>query len=151
MDAVFNQNLHPITILMILDANKQRIPCKTLLDQCCTDTGLISWELAKMLKLPTTEGNPHTFVTAAGTFTTKKMLKIMEAVLPCLLTNCTFLIDLMIIPEECSTEMNYGTIIGQESMRLLNLDTSLQDNTISWGEKEISMFLQDYWTAKQIK
>jgi hypothetical protein len=68
----------------------------TFLDQCCTDTGLISWELAKMLQLPTTNG-----VMAARTFTADKVLQIKDTMLPCLSTNCTFSINLMVIPEKC--------------------------------------------------
>lgn len=71
-NAMSGQSLHPITILTVLDKNKQCIACKTLLDQCCTDMSFISWELAKMLDLPTTDGNPSTFLTAAGTFTNEK-------------------------------------------------------------------------------
>jgi hypothetical protein len=47
--------------------------------------------------------------------------------------------------------MNYGTIIGQGSMRLLDLNTSVRDNTISWGEKSIPMVPRDYWTAERIQ
>lgn len=151
MDVKSSRGLHPITILTLLDKDKQRIASKTLLDQCCTDTGLISFELAKMLGLPTTDGNPRTFVTAAGMFTANKVLQIKDAMLPCLSTNRTFSIDLMVIPEKCSAEMNYGAIIGQESMRLLDLDTSVRDNTISWGEKSIPMVSRDYWTAERIQ
>jgi hypothetical protein len=46
--------------------------------------------------------------------------------------------------------MNYGVIIGQESMRLLDLDTSVRDNTVSWGDCEISMVPRDYWTVERI-
>ena len=37
-----DQSLHPITIITILDHSKKRVACKALLDQCCTDKGLIS-------------------------------------------------------------------------------------------------------------
>ena len=104
-----------------------------------------------MLQLPNIDGNPRTFITAAGTFTADKILQITDAMLPCLLTTRTFLIDLMVIPEKCSADMNYGAIIGQESMRLLDLDTSVCDNTISWGEKSIPMDPHDYWTAGRIQ
>lgn len=150
-DNVLSQSLHPITIITMLDKSKQRVASKALVDQCCTDTGLISWELAKMLQLPTIDGNPRTFITAAGTFTADKILRITDAMLPCLSTNRTFSIDLMVIPEKCSADMNYGAIIGQESMRLLDLDTSIRENTISWGEKSIPMVPRDYWTAERIQ
>ena len=139
-----NLGLHPITILTLFNKNQERVACKALLDQCCTDTGLITWDLAETLSLPMTEGNPKTFVTAAGTFTTKDILKVSDAMLPCLSRNRTFMIELMVVPKECSTENNYGAIIGQESMRLLDLDMSVRDNTISWGDERIAMAPRDY-------
>ena len=146
-----SKGLHPITILTLLNGSQERIACKALLDQCCTDNGLITWELAEMLNVPATSGEPRTFVTAAGTFTTTDVLKISNAMLPCLSNNRTFTIELMIIPKECGGDMNYGAIIGQESMRLLDLDTSVRDNTISWGDERIAMVPRDYWTAERIQ
>jgi hypothetical protein len=35
-------------------------------------------------------------------------------------------------------------------MRLLNLDTSVRDNTISWGDCEVDMVPRDYWTTERI-
>jgi hypothetical protein len=77
-------------------------------------------------------------------------LKLENAMLPCLSTNRSFTIELMIIPKECCENMNYGIIIGQESMRLLDLDTSVRDNTISWGDCEVNMVPRDYWTTQRI-
>jgi hypothetical protein len=34
---------------------------------------------------------------------------------------------------------NYGVILGEESMRALDIDTSVRNNTISWSDKEITM------------
>ena len=56
----------------------------------------------------------------------------------------------MVIPKECCANMNYGIIIGQESMRLLDLDTSVRDNTISWGDCEVDMVTRDHWTEQRI-
>lgn len=145
------ESLHPITILTLLDKNQQRVACTTLLDQCCTDNGIISWKLAKMLDLPTYNSVPKTFITAAGTFITDKIVKLTNAMLPCLSTSETFTIELMIIPKECSNDMSYGAIIGQDSMRTLDIDTSVRHNTISWQDKEIPMVSRDYWTAKRIQ
>jgi hypothetical protein len=145
-----SQNLHPITIITLLDSNQKRVACKALLDQCCTDRGLISWEMANMLNLPTTSSEPKVFATANGSFSSNATLKLENAMLPCLSTNRTFAIELMVIPKECSASMNYGVIIGQESMRLLDLDTSVRDNTISWGDCEVNMVPRDYWTMERI-
>ena len=70
--------------------------------------------------------------------------------LPCLSANQSFSIELMIIPKQCCVEMNYVIIVGQESMQLLDLDTSVQDNVISWGDCEVSMVTRGYWTEQCI-
>lgn len=70
------QNLHPISITTFLDNNHKRVACRALLDHCCIDMGLISWDLADMLNLPMTTSNPKVFTTANGTF--KRSPKIGE-------------------------------------------------------------------------
>jgi hypothetical protein len=55
----------------------------------------------------------------------------------------------MVIPKDCM-ERNYGIIIGQESIWLLDLDTSVRDNTIAWGHCEVDMVPRDYWTTERI-
>ncbi len=141
-------NLHPITVITLPDKNQKRVACKVPLDQCCTDKGLISQELVEMLDLPTTKGTPRIFTTAAGTVSADRILKIDNAMLPCLSTNRTFTAELMVIPSQKSS--NYEVILGEESMRALDLDTSVRDNTISWGDKEIPMVPRDYWTMERI-
>lgn len=47
----------------------------------------------------------------------------------------------MVVPEQCSAGLSYGVIIGQESIRILDLDISVQDNTIRWSEEQISIVL----------
>ena len=123
--------LHPIIILTLLDRNQQRIACTTLLDQCCTDNGIISWELVKTLDLPAYNSTPKAFITAAGTFTSDKIVKLTNAMLPCLLTSETFTLELIIIPKECISDMSYDTIIGQDSMHILDINTSICHNTMT--------------------
>ncbi len=103
-----------------------------------------------MLDLPAHNTTLKTFIPAAGTFTTDKTVKLTNVMLPCLSTCVTFTLELMIIPKECSSDMNYGAIIGQDSMNKLDINTSVRHNTISWHDNEISMVSHDYWTAKQI-
>jgi len=64
--------------------------------------------------------------------------------------NCTFMIELMVVPQECSADLNYGVILSQDTMQALDLDTSIRDNTIPWGEEQISMVPHDYWTEEHI-
>ena len=54
----------------------------------------------------------------------------------------------MVIPSQKSS--NYEVILGEESMHTLDLDTSVRDNMISWGDKEIPMVPQDYWMEERI-
>ena len=70
---------------------------------------------------------------------TKEYLHINGAMLPCLSSNRTFTIELMVVPQECSTDFDYGVIMGKDTMQYLDLDTSIQDNMISWGEEQIPM------------
>ena len=102
------QHLHPITIITLLDNDQKRAACKALLDQCCTDKGVISWDMANMLNLPTTTSDSKVFAT-------NEALKLENTMLPCFSTNRSFTIKLMVIPKEC-VEQNYGIIIGQESI-----------------------------------
>ena len=63
-------SLHPITIIMLLDDKQFRVAPKVLLDQCCTDKGLISWNLPNALGIAASTGGERTFTTAVGTFST---------------------------------------------------------------------------------
>ncbi|KAL3787430.1 hypothetical protein HJC23_001827 [Cyclotella cryptica] len=144
-----NWNLHPITIITLLNNRQKRVACKTLLDQCCTDKGLIFLDMTEMLSLPMVPSNPKVFAMANGTFSSTEAPKLEGAMLPCLSTNRTFTIELMVIPKECCVVMNYGVIIGQESMRLLDLDTSICD-AISWGDCEVRMVPHDHWMKERI-
>ena len=68
----------------------------------------------------------------------------------CLSSNQTFAIKLIVVPRECLTDFNYGVIIGQDTMRAIDLDTSIQENMISWGEEQIPMVPHNYWTKEWI-
>jgi hypothetical protein len=46
-------------VLTLLRKNKLGVVCQSLLYKCCMDTGLVSWELAKMLDLPALIGVPR--------------------------------------------------------------------------------------------
>ena len=65
------------------------------------------------------------------------MNQMDDVILLCLSQYHIFMITLMVIPDECSCEMTYGVIIGKESMKQLDLDTSVQDEIISCGERQI--------------
>ena len=143
-------SFHPITIITLPDKDQQRIACKALLDQCCTNKGLISWDLKKTLGHSTSKGDEKTFTTAAEIFTSDKVLCMTGAMLHCLSTTCMFSIELMVEPKQCSLDLNYGKIIGQETMILLDMDMSVHDITIFWGEEHISLVPCDLWATECI-
>ncbi len=138
------ENLHSITIITLPDDKQHRVAAKTLIDQCCMDKGLISWNLVDALGHPTSAGDAIIFTITAGTFSTNEILQINEAMLPCLSSNWTFTIELMVVPKESLADLNYGVILGQDTMQALDLDTSVLDNMISWGELQFSMVPQYY-------
>ena len=47
--------------------------------------------------------------------------------------------------------MTYGAILGQDAMRSLDLDTSIQNGVISWGERQTAMVPRGYWTDECIR
>ncbi len=66
-------------IITLLDDNQHRIVAKALLDKCCMDKGLISWDLVNALGHPTFAGDARIFTTTAGTFLTNEILQISVA------------------------------------------------------------------------
>ena len=48
----------------------------------------------------------------------------------------------MVIPKD---NLSYGVILGQETMRSLDIDTSVRDNMISLGERELAMVQINNW------
>ncbi len=104
-----------------------------------------------MLGIPGENCQERIFVTAAGTFTTDQMVCINDIMLPCLSTNRTFTIKLRIIPQQYSHGMTYGAILGQDTMRDLDLDTSIRNGVISWGEHQTVMVPRGYWTDECIR
>lgn len=55
-------------------------------DQPILNNGPVSWKLAKALSLPTFNNNSWMFIIATCTFTSVKVLKLSDAMLPCLFT-----------------------------------------------------------------
>ena len=90
-------------------------------------------------------------MTAGGTFHTNRMICIDDVMLPCLSQNHRFMISLMIMPKPSSGDKNYGVIMDQESMKCLDLDSSIRKGNISWGEQQIPMVPRNYWTEKNQK
>jgi hypothetical protein len=64
------------------------------------------------------------------------------------LDQSSFTIKLMVLPPQKSS--NYGVILGEESMRALDIVKSVRNNMISWSDKEIPMVPREYWTEERI-
>ena len=81
-------------------------------------------------------------------FNTDCMVSINNAMLSYLSPNHTFMIRLMGIPWKCHHEMTYGVVVDQETMRHINLYTSVCDNSLSRGKRQITMVPRDYRSNK---
>eukprot|EP00956_Cyclotella_meneghiniana_P018179 scaffold30078_cov44-Cyclotella_meneghiniana.AAC.3 len=114
-------SLHPITVIAAPDKEGKRTAAKILMDQCCTDQGLISFEFAKKLGLSTRRADKDSYITAAGLFETHDGVELSNCMSPCLSSNRTFSVTLKLIPEENSKALNYGVILGQEAMRKFDM------------------------------
>lgn len=65
--SVTSKAVHPITIMTSpRRMENERIPCGALLDQCCTDEGLINYNPANSFVLLGEKSWPKSFITAAG-------------------------------------------------------------------------------------
>jgi len=81
INATHHPSLHPITDITLPEKDQKRIASKVLINQCCTDQGLISQNLASMLGLLTTKA------TLAPSPPKLCILKVENARLPYLSTN----------------------------------------------------------------
>eukprot|EP00956_Cyclotella_meneghiniana_P028617 scaffold67259_cov100-Cyclotella_meneghiniana.AAC.1 len=144
------ESLHPITVVAAPDKEGKRIAAKILLDQCCTDEGLISFEFAKKLGLSTRRADKDRYLTAAGPFETNEEVELSNCMLPCLSSNRTFSVTLRLIPEENSKSLNYGVILGQQAMRKFDIDTSITRSVITWGDIEIPMVSRNHWSKERL-
>ena len=61
--------------------------------------------------------------------------------------NRYFSTKLNVMPKGASGS-NYGIIMGQNIMRRLEINTSVRNNTISWGDKiETKIVPRKFWTS----
>lgn len=68
-------------------------------------TGLLVMTQWILLKRSGEKSQSRPFLTAVGTFTMNCIIQIDDVMLPCLSQNCTVIITLLVIPQECSCEM----------------------------------------------
>lgn len=85
-----------------------------------------------------------------GMFSTNMSIKLTSCKLPCLSKIQTFNLTVVGMPKS-SNNSNYDIILGQTSMKYLNLDTSYFTKTIFWGKKEVPIVSRSYWMPEWIQ
>ena len=92
----------------------------------------------------------NSYTTATGVLKTTKQVKVDNIKLPCLSKTRRFTGVFEVIPEGTNSTP-YGVFLGSTKMRELDIDTSLRNNTITWGEDiAIPMVQRGYWTSDRI-
>jgi hypothetical protein len=120
-----------------------------LVDQCCTGSGMITSAFAKILGIESTPTTPREFSTANGTLTTTTEVNIKGVKLPGLSKRREFKLTLQIVPDTVS--LNYGIVLGLETMKQINLNTSVRNKTISWSnELSTPMVPQSFWSKERM-
>ena len=142
---------HPTTVVLALGKHDHPVATRALVDQCCTGDGLISSEVATALGLPMkSTGNKHKkFTSVGGKFKVNQQVKLTNILLPLLSKNKTFNATLWVVPKEC--EMDYGVVLGQDTMISIDLDTSMTKQEFRWGEITREMPPYKYFTEQRMK
>ncbi len=125
--------VHPITVISMPGKDKIFKTTICLSDQCCTGSGMITSAFAKILGIESTPTTPREFSMANGMLTTSTEITIKGAKLPGLPKRQEFNLTLQIVPE--TVTLNYGIVLGLNTMKQIDLDTSVRNETISWGNK----------------
>ena len=144
---------HPVTIISLPTAKGEVIVTTCLVDQCFTGMLLMSEKTAKELDLELVETQNGTeYTTAAGTLKTTHKVTVDNIKLPCLSKTRRFKGTFEIIPTGASSKSCYGVFLGSAMMRELVIDTSIINNTISWGEDiTTQMVPRNYWTPERMQ
>jgi hypothetical protein len=141
--------VHPITVISMPGKNKVTKATTCLIDQCCTGSGMITSAFARILGIESTPTTPREFSTANGTLTTTTEVRIEGVKLPGLSRRREFELTLQIVPDTVS--LNYGIVLGLDTMKQINLDTSVWNETISWSDElPTPMVPQSFWPKERI-
>ena len=145
------EDMHPVTIISLKKANGETVATTCLIDLCFTGGLLMTAETANQLGLTLVEAQSGTkYTTAAGILKTTHKVTVEDIKLPCLSKTRRFSGEFEIIPEGANA--SYGVFLGSVKMRELDIDTSVRDNTISWGEDlAIQMVRRGHWTPERIQ
>jgi hypothetical protein len=122
-------DIHPITVISMPGANGTIKATLCLIDQCCTGSGMIASKFAKILGLQVIQTNACSFNMANRVLTTNLQVNLTHVKLPMLSQQHNFEITLQIVPQQVT--INHGVILGLETMKQIDLDTSVHDSSIS--------------------
>jgi hypothetical protein len=141
--------VHPITVISMPGKDNVAKATTCLIDQCCTGSGMIASAFARILGIESTPTTPREFSTANGTLTTTTEVRIEGAQLPGLSRRREFKLTLQIVPDTVS--LNYSIVLGLDTMKQIDLDTSVRNETISWSNELLTpMVPQSFWSKERI-
>ncbi len=142
-------NIQPITVIsMPIKGTIKATSCP--IDQCCTGSGMIAGKLVNMLGLQVIQTRPHSFNTANKLLTTNSQVNLTHVKLPVLFKQCKFMITLQIVSKQVT--INHGVILGLETMKWIDLDTSVCDSLISWSNKLMMLMVsRTFWTKERLQ
>jgi hypothetical protein len=149
MTSQVGTQVHPVAVISMPGKDKIFKTTTCLIDQCCTGSGMITSAFAKILGIESTPTTPREFSMANGMLTTSTEITIKGAKLPGLSKRREFDLTLQIVPE--TVTLNYGIVLGLNTMKQIDLDTSVSNETISWGNKlSIPMVTQSFWNKERM-
>ena len=124
---------------------------RTLLDSCCTGAGLVHSNVIKDLGMcmEDTGTRGSTYTSVGGTFRSQGRVKVPSVMFPVFSGDRTFNLELEVVPTR--GHMTYGMILGQDTMRKLEIDTIVSRNIFVSKDIERPMVERDYWSKERIK
>ncbi len=125
--------VHLITVISMPGKDKVTKATTCLIDQCCTGFGIITSAFARILGIESTPTTPREFSMANGMLTTTTEVRIKGAKLSGLSRRRELELTLQIVPDTVS--LNYGIMLSLDTMKQINLDTSVWNKTISWSDE----------------
>jgi hypothetical protein len=141
--------VHPITVISMSEKVKVTKATTCLIDQCCTGSGMITSAFAKILGIKSTPTTPREFSMVNGMLTTFHQVRIKRAKLPGLSKRKEFELTLQIVPDTVS--LNYSIVLGLDTIKQIDLDTSVRNETISWSsELSTPMVPQSIWSKERM-
>jgi hypothetical protein len=110
---------------------------------------MITSAFTKILGIESTPTTPRELSTANGMLTTSHEVRIKRAKLPGFSKRRELKLALQIVPDTVS--LNYGIVLGFNTMKQIDLDTSVWNEMISWsGELSTPMVLQSFWLKERM-